>query len=148
MDHTSSQNNFGFFSGKARRYTLIIMVLIFLFGTIRALSGQQGSVTAQVDDEKLGVLGSYGDAIFVYMEDITRVQLVDELTIGTAVDAQETKNTMCGLYENETYGTYTLHIYTKERPCIEVTYGDGETLVFNSSTERQTKNIYEDLTQP
>lgn len=147
MDNTSSQNNSGASYGKARKYSIIIIVLIFVFGTLRALSGQYGSVTAQVDEEKLGVLGSSEDAVFVFLDDITQVQLVDELTIGTAVDAEETKNTMCGQYENEAYGTYTLLIYTKERPCIVVTYGDGETLVFNQQTERQTKNIYEDLTE-
>lgn len=147
MDNTSGWNNSGASFGKARKYSIIIMVLIFLFGTLGALSGQHGSVTAQVDEEKLGVLGSSGDAVFVFLDDITQVQLIDELTVGSAVDAEETKNTMCGQYENEAYGTYTLLIYTKKRPCVVVTYGDGETLVFNQQTERQTKNIYEDLTQ-
>ena len=145
MDNTSSQKNFGVFSGKARKYSVIIIVLIFLFGTLRALSGQYGSVTAQVDEEKLGVLGSSGDTVFIFLDDITQVQLVDELVIGSAVDAEETKNTMCGQYENEAYGTYTLLIYTRERPCIVVTYGDGETVVFNQQSKRLTKNIYEDL---
>lgn len=147
MDHTSNQNNSRASAGKARRYSLIIIVLIFVFGTVRALSGQYGTVTAQVDEEKLGVLGSYGDAVFIYKDDITQVQLVDELITGTAVDAQETKNTMCGLYENEAYGTYTLHVFTEKQPYVVVTYGDGEVLVFNQANKRQTENIYEDLTQ-
>lgn len=147
MDYTSDQNNTRASTGKARRYSLIIIVLIFVFGTVRALSGQHGTVTAQVDEEKLGVVGSYGGAIFIYLEDITQVQLVEDLMTGTAVDAQETKNTMCGLYENEVYGTYTLQIYTEKQPYIVVTYGDGETLVFNQANKRQTENIYEDLTQ-
>lgn len=130
---------------KNRKYTLGFVILLFIIGTVLSLSGRQGSVTSQVDVEKLGVMGSYGETIFIPLEDITDVQLVDELDFGTAVDAEESGNTMCGTYENDAYGTYELRVYMKKSPFIVVAYGDGDILVFNQGSKKLTQNIYEDL---
>lgn len=143
MNSTSDYTSGSF--KKTRRYTLGFVLLLFAIGTILSLSGRQGSVTSQVDTEKLGVMGTYGETIFVMLEDITDVQLVDELDFGTAVDAVESGNTMCGTYENDAYGTYELRVYMKKSPFIVVTYGDGDVLVFNQTSKKQTEDIYEDL---
>lgn len=123
----------------------MFVALLFIIGTVLSMTGKQGSVTAQVDGEKLGVMGTYGETIFIMLDDIVDAQLVNEMDFGTAVDAVETGNTICGTYNNDAYGTYALRVYTEKNPYIVVTYGDGEVLVFNQTSKKQTQNIYEDL---
>lgn len=126
----------------------MFVALLFIIGTVLSMTGRQGSVTAQVDGEKLGVMGTYGKTIFVMLDDVTDVQLVDEMDFGTAVDAAETGNTMCGTYDHDVYGAYELRVYMKKSPYIVVTYGEGDVLVFNQVSKRQTQDIYEDMTMP
>ena len=142
---SASEYASGSFVGRTRKHTFLILVLVFIVGTVLSLSGRQGSVVAQVDGEKLGVLGSYGETLFISMSEITQVSLVDELEFGTAVDAEGSGNTMCGTYENTAYGVYELRAYTKNGPYIVVTYGDGDVLVFNQASKRQTQAIFDDL---
>ena len=132
-------------AGRSRKYTLIILLILFIIGTVQALSGRTGSVTAQLDSSMLGVVGSYGDAVFVPFDEITRLELADTVSFGRCLEGEEKSNTMSGLYENDPFGRYTLHVYTSGSPYIIIGYGDGNTLVFNQKTEKLTREIYEDL---
>ena len=133
-------------AGRSRKYTIIILLILFIIGTVQALSGRTGSVIAQVDDNMLGVVGSYGDPVFVRLDEITRLELVDAVNFGRCLEGEEKSNTMSGLYENGEFGTYTLHVYTSCSPYIVIGYGDGNTLIFNQKTAKLTRKIYEDLT--
>lgn len=132
---------------RSRLVTTLFVIAIFFFGTLFALKGDTGNVTAQVDanGRMLGVLGTYGDASFIPLDEIDEFWLADALDVGTMVEGEERKNTASGLYRNEEFGEYTLHVYTDEAPYIVVRYGDGKTLVFNQGRERLTNGIYEDL---
>jgi len=132
---------------RSRWITTLFVIVIFFFGTLFALKGDTGAVTAQVDaDGKLlGVIGSYGSATFVSLDDIDEFWLADDLDAGTMVEGEEKKNTSSGRYRNDEFGEYTLHVYTDQAPYIVVRYGDGETLVFNQGRARLTDGIYEDL---
>lgn len=131
---------------KRSRWTTTLIVIVILFvGTVVALRGDTGSVTAQVDSAMLGVLGTYGNATFVPLEEIEDFWLTDTIEIGTCIEGEETKNTASGVYSNEEFGEYTLHIYTDSEPHLVVRYGEGKTVVFNLGRERLTKGIYEDL---
>lgn len=144
FDHS---NHSGPYAGKSRRSVLFFALLLFVIGTVLSLTGRQGAVTAQVDVEKLGVMGSYGDPVFIDLDEITEIQLVDEVDFGTIVDAQETGNTMCGTYRSDAYDTYDLYVFMKKSPFIVITYGaEDSVLVFNQASERLTKKMYEDLT--
>ena len=128
-----------------RRIMTMIIVAIFAFGTIQALSGQSGAVTAATDDYKLGVMGTYGETLFISFEDIEDVQLLESLDLGTCVDGDITKNTMSGTFSNDTFGEYTLHVYSKCEQYIVIKYDEGKILVFNQGNKRLTDRIYEDL---
>lgn len=144
---SSAEYDSGSFVGRSRKTSILILLLVFAVGTALTLSGRQGAVTAQVDGEKLGVVGNYGEPVFVPLEEIIDVQLLEELERGEAVDAAESGNTLCGRYRNEAYGEYELRIYTRGGPYVAVRYGGGETLVFSLSSRRQTENLYANLTE-
>lgn len=145
MENSFEKKGIGFFSGHNRQFTTVFLLAIFIIATIVALCSRSGSVNAEIDGNQLGVLGSYGGPIFIQFEEITQVRLADAVAFGSMRDGEEKKNTMSGLYENDAFGTYTLHIYKECDPYIVVSYGDGETLVFNQKNEKLTRNIYEEL---
>lgn len=142
-----AENNYLSQIKRNRWITTLVVIVIFFFGTLFALKGDTGAVTAQVDKTGgiLGVLGTYGNACFVTLDEIDQFWLADDLDAGTMVEGEETKNTSSGLYRNNEFGEYTLHVYIDQAPYIVVRYGDGETLVFNQGRERLTRGIYEDL---
>ncbi len=142
------KNNAGPFAGKARRGTLVFVVLLFVIGTVLSMTGKTGAVTAQVDSRLLGVAASYGETLFIELESIKQVELVEEVDFGAAVDAEESGNTMCGTYKNDAYGEYQLRVYMKKSPFLVVTYGEeNAVLVFNQGSARLTEGLYEDLTE-
>lgn len=130
---------------RARRSTHLFVILLLVIGTILALTGQNGSVAAEVDGTTLGVLGTYGEATFISLDGIESVELKETLNFGACLEGEETKNTVSGRYSNEEFGEYTLHVYTKSSPYVVVTYEGGKVLVFNQKTERLTKNLVEKL---
>lgn len=130
---------------RSRWITTLFVIVIFFFGTLFALKGSTGSVTAQVDESMLGVLGTYGNATFVALEQINEFSLIEAFEKGEQIEGEETDNTCSGVYRNAEFGEYTLHAYVDAAPYIVVRYGEGETLVFNQGRERLTRSIYEDL---
>ena len=132
---------------RSRWITTLFVIVIFFFGTLFALKGNTGAVTAQVDGtgKMLGVLGTYGDACFISLDEIDEFWLAYDLDAGTMVEGEATNNTFSGRYCNDEFGEYTLHVYTDQAPYIVVRYGDGEILVFNQGRERLTDGIYKDL---
>lgn len=130
---------------KSRWITTLFVIVIFFFGTLFALKGNTGSVTAQVNESLLGVIGTYGDTTFIKLDEINEFLLVDVIEKGEKVEGEETDNTCSGVYKNEEFGEYTLHAYMDLAPYIVVHYGEGETLVFNQGRERLTRSLYEDL---
>ena len=133
-------------SGRGRRYTILILAAIFIFGTVQALTNRGGSVSVQMDGSMLGVLGSYGEPLFIKFEEITQIRLDNAVSFGSVIEGEERSNTVSGRYENDAFGAYTLHAYKESAPYIVVSYGEGDTLVFNQKTAKLTREIYADLT--
>lgn len=121
------------------------MIALLIFGTVRALSGQSGTVTVQVNETMLGVLGTYGNAEFIPLSEINEYQLTETVDYGTCIEGEEKDNTMSGRYSNAEYGEYLLHVYTDRAPYIVVRYNGENTIVFNLGNERLTERTFEDL---
>ena len=126
-----------------------ILVIIFIIGTVPVLLGKSGSVTVNLDkaNSLFGILGAYGDTVFIKLEDIDEIYLADNLDFGTMVEGKELRNIMSGIYSNDEFGTYQLHVYYKKAPFIVMKYGDGKVIVFNQSSEKYTKQVFEQLTE-
>lgn len=130
---------------RGQMVSFVILVVLFLIGTLQSLTGSRGSVSSQVYEQDLGVSGTYGTAVFVDLSTVTDVQLLENFDFGTCVDGEETGNTVSGTYSREDFGEYTVHAY-KEKPCIVVFYPDG-VLVFNCSSAGNTETMYQDVLQ-
>lgn len=144
--YQTSNNNKNLNNYKQSRWiTGVIVIALLVFGTVRALSGQSGTVTAQVNDTMVGVLGTYGDPEFIPLSEIIDYQMTETVDYGTCVEGEETDNTMSGRYSNDEYGEYTLHVYTDRKPYIVIRYNGEKTIVFNLGSERLTERTFEDL---
>lgn len=130
---------------RGRMVSLVIVVALFLIGTLQSLTGSRGSVTSQIYEQDLGVAGTYGTAVLIDLTTVTDVQLLETFEFGTCVDGDETGNTVSGTYSCADYGEYVVHAY-KEKPCIAVHHPDG-VLVFNCSSSKQTEEMYQELLQ-
>lgn len=130
---------------RGRLLSWLIVAALFLIGIVQALTGSKGYVTTEINDTHLGVSGTYGDAVFVALDTITEVQLVDSFAFGTCVEGEETGNTVSGTYSCDAYGEYTVHAYTDD-PCIVLHTPDG-VLVFNCGSDSKNEKMYDQLVQ-
>lgn len=129
---------------KGRKWAAVIIVALFLIGTVQALTGSKGFVTSEINDQYLGVDGTYGDPVFLELTTVSDVQLVDSFNFGTCIEGEETKNTVSGLYSNAEYESYTVHAYTG-KACIILRHPGG-VLVFNCGSDTNTKKMFNQLT--
>lgn len=131
---------------KGRRIAFLAIAVLFIIGIVQVLSGNSGFVTAETDGTRLGVCGTYGDAVFLDLDDITDVYLADPFDYGTCVEGEQVGKTVSGVYTSDALGQYTVHAYTNVSPCIVVTHPDG-ILVFNCSSKSLTERMYQELTE-
>ena len=130
---------------KGRKFATVIIVILFLIGTVQVLTGSKGFVTTEINDLHLGVDGTYGDPVFLELATIADVQLVESFDFGTRIEGEETKNTVSGIYSNNEYDRYTLHAYIDE-PCIVLHHPNG-VLVFNCGSDSHTEKMYNQLVE-
>ena len=130
---------------KGRKFAVIVIVILFVIGTIQALTGSRGFVTTEINDLHLGVDGTYGGPVFLELATISNVQLAETFDFGICIEGEETKNTVSGIYSNDEFNLYTVHAYINE-PCI-ILHHPGGVLVFNCGSDFHTENMYEQLTK-
>lgn len=130
---------------RGRKLATVIIAALFLIGIIQVLTGSRGFVTTEINDQHLGVDGTYGDPVFLELASISDVQLVDSFDFGTCIEGEETKNTVSGTYSCKEYGTYTVHAYIDEA-CI-IVHSPGGVLVFNCGSDSHTEDLYAQLVE-
>lgn len=129
---------------RGRLVTILIVAILFGIGIIQVFTGDSGYVSASVDGQKLGVAGAYGDPVFVDLDSITGVTLVDSFDFGVCVEGGTAGKTVSGIYSCESFGQYTVHAYTSVDAYIIVSYAEG-ILVFNNGSKSSTEKIYDQL---
>ncbi len=116
---------------------IVLVVLVIL-------TSRNGSITANLSDTALGVVGSEGDPIFIDFINIDHVDLISSFERGTLLAGLETANTWEGSYENTEFGIYELEAYSNVDAFIVVYYGN-RILVYNYSSKRSTNSNYKKL---
>ena len=130
---------------RGRKLAAIIIAALFLIGIIQALTGSKGFVTTEINNQYLGVCGTYGEPVFLALNTITDVQLVDSFDFGSCIEGEETKNTVSGTYSCTQYDKYVAHAYLDEA-CIIVHSSSG-VLVFNCGSDSHTEDMYAQLAE-
>lgn len=128
---------------RGRLITIIIIAALFLIGIVQTLTGSTGVVTTEINDQYLGVSGTYGDPVFLKLDTVSDVQLVESFDFGVCIDGEETGNTVSGTYSCEEYDEYVAHAYIDE-PCI-IIHSPSGVLAFNCASASRTEKMYDQL---
>lgn len=102
---------------------LVLLIVIYTFYRMHDTGG--AAVSVGVDDSKIGIVADSGEAVFISLEDVERVDYAEEFL------AEDYPG--CVWYASEKTGAYVI-----------VTTPDMA-YVINASTKNATKNIYKDI---
>ena len=113
--------------------------------------GGYDGLSPVLEETQFGITGLDGVThTFVYVDSDMELRegLKDFLDRekGERVAGEETKRVCSGLYHNEAFGDYQLHVQTRLNNYIVVHTGDG-VIVFNLESDETTKELYKYFTQ-
>ncbi len=115
--------------------TLVLAGILILF---------VGSVNVSITNNSVSVKGTFVSGTTIPIKEITSVEYVDSLDIGSRKFGMGTYKMASGTYQNERFGSYKLYSYTKVNAFVIVHYGD-KILVFNQSNVENTKKFYNQI---
>lgn len=116
MQSTKSRNLLG---------AIILIALIVIYTIYKMKDPEAVSVTVGVDDNKIGIVESGETPVFINLDDVKNVELVDDYDNSTEDN--------CKIYADDKIGSY-----------VVITTEDG-VYVVNSSGKNATKSIYKDI---
>ncbi len=123
----------------------ILMAAILVLLTLVSVLNKEGAVTLTYGEEALTVNGADGYSFQVAYEEIASIALEELPDLGTAVEGGSDASFRYGVWENDTWGEYTLCLTTNVDTCIVLTLRDGSIYVFNYGDEDGTQAVYDDL---
>ncbi|MCD8085679.1 MAG: hypothetical protein LUF28_05045 [Clostridiales bacterium] len=123
----------------------ILMAAILVILTLVSTLNKEGAVTLNYTEEALTVNGADGYSFQVAYDEIASVALEELPDLGTAVEGGSDAAFRYGVWENDTWGEYTLCLTTTMDTCVVLTLLDGGVYVFNYGDEDGTQAVYEDL---
>ncbi len=115
--------------------TLVLAGILILF---------VGSVNVSITNNSVSVKGTFVSGTTIPIKEITSVEYVDSLDIGSRQFGMGTYKMASGTYQNERFGSYKLYSYSKVNAFVIIHYGD-KILVFNQSNVENTKKFYNQI---
>lgn len=117
-------------------FILVAAVLVYSF------SGNSIGIALDFGDTALTVSAASRDWTLDY-DQIASIALSDLPDVGTPADGTDQRKLQCGVWENETWGTYTLCVSPKISRCIVLTMHNGDIFVLNYESADSTASLYE-----
>lgn len=114
---------------KIRNMTgILVLVLLIVIYTIYSMNGGGGAeVTIGVDEEKIGIVMDSDEAVFISLEDVEDVALIEN-------------------YSETDYPDYTEYISDASGDVLIITTKDGG-YAANTSTDNATEKAYQEITE-
>ncbi len=104
---------------------LILLLIIVIYSFYRMHQTDTESITIGVDDSKVGIVKSGGEAVFIDLNNINRVELVDSYSTDEGLEYR--------VYADEKTGIYVM-IWTEDA-----------VYVVNTANKETTKTVYKDI---
>ena len=120
---------------------LIILAALFLFWHFTP-----PSANLSFEGETLSVADGDIVDVSIPFAEIQAISLIGMLERGEMVRGTSTRHIARGIWENDTYGEYTLCINERIDCCL-VIQADGQTLVYNYESSETMQGIYSMLVQ-
>ena len=121
-----------------------IYILIFIFlavATVFAIVYSSGSTVLDVGESSLTINGAGSTSYTIDYEDIQSVELVYSPDYGTSIYGGKKQKYVYGIWNNESWGEYSMYINTNIDVCIVITEIRG-VFVFNYLNEQTTEDFY------
>jgi hypothetical protein len=121
-----------------------IYILIFIFlavATVFAIVYSGDSTVLDVGEFSLAINGAGSTLYTIDYEDIQSVELVYSPDYGTSIDGGKKQMYAHGIWNNESWGEYSLYVNTNIDVCIVITEIKG-VFVFNYINEQTTEDFY------
>ncbi len=104
---------------------LILFLIIVIYSFYRMHHADTESITIGVDNSKVGIVKSGGEAVFIDLDDIKRIELADSYEEGKELEYR--------IYADEKTGIYVI-IWTEDT-----------VYVVNTANKETTKTVYKDI---
>ncbi len=104
---------------------LILFLIIAIYSFYRMHHADMEAITIGVDDSKVGIVKSGGEAVFIDLDDINRIELADSY--------EEDEELEYRIYADEKTGIYVI-IWTEDT-----------VYVVNTANKETTKTVYKDI---
>jgi hypothetical protein len=121
-----------------------IYILIFIFlavATVFAIVYSSDSTVLDVGESSLTINGAGSTSYTIDYEDIQSVELVYSPDYGTSIDGGKKQMYAYGIWNNESWGEYSLYVNTNIDVCIVITEIKG-VFLFNYINEQTTEDFY------
>ena len=126
--------------------TAIVLILI-VGATLYSMFGGNSGSSLDMREDGITLSGPGEFTVSVEFADVASIEFREEFDRGNCIDGGSEKSYSYGTWENEEFGTYTLHVLTKVEACIVMTETDGDIVVFNIESADTTKAFTENLTE-
>jgi len=121
-----------------------IYILIFIFlavATVFAIVNSGDSTVLNVGESSLTINGAGNTSYTIDYEDIQSVELVYSPDYGKSIAGGKKQKYAYGIWNNESWGEYSLYVNTIIDVCIVITEIRG-VFVFNYINEQTTKDFF------
>ena len=132
---------------KALWINLIIVLALIAIVMIRSIRGGGSDVDFALSEDRLSISGPGEFTVSVEFSDVSSIAFRDSLDQGVCIDGGSEGSYTYGIWENEEFGQYALHVLTKVNAYIVLTEVDGDVIVFNIESDKTTEAFSESLTK-
>lgn len=117
----------------------IVWIVVILILS-RSMSGEQ-KVAVTVEADGLSFQTESGYTSELKWDDISAIELREELSYGTLVEGTDNSKEKSGIWNNKAFGEYELIANAKVASCIVCFTESGRILVFNYESEESTSSL-------
>jgi len=131
-------------AGSWKSTLLWTVIVIAVFTLVQSIQGGGHSLTAEVDDSRVGIVCDRYDAVFLELDEIEDLQLVDSMETFVPSGGGQDRSFTYGSFESDLYGSVTVMAWTERSKFILIRTADSA-LLFNCSRDRDTEKTYDEI---
>lgn len=124
---------------------LIITGLMIISFSLMVILFNRGEIEIQISDNRIDIQGYLWSDYQVKAEDIDSLELTENFDVGKKTNGFSSSKLLQGEFKNKEQGKYTLYVYKKCEEYIILHTKKGD-VVINEKTERETKELYQEIT--
>ena len=130
---------------RQRKYTnmLIILAVMIVVSVFSYLHGE-AAVQLNWNETQVQITTPDDNSFTILYNDICRTELIDHPNYGTCIQGDKTASWLYGIWENSTWGTYTLCAADGVDLCI-VLHTETQVYVLSYESDETTSALYNSI---